>query len=131
MNSPPHSEGICAYAIPIAFGVGCCVGDSKTVLWKSVSALMVKHYGKENLTRLSKDCRIGPASAVRIREAKTSVGLEIVDKIAKHFQVEPWELLVPAFDPSNRPALQPMSETERRLYEKLREVAKEIKEGSQ
>lgn len=103
--------------------------DSKRVLWRSVSALMKKHYGGENLTRLAKDCKIGPATASRMKEGQTSVGVDIVDKVAKHFQVQPWELLVPTFDPKNRPALQPLSEQERRLYERLREVAKEIKEG--
>jgi hypothetical protein len=89
---------------------------------------MLKHYGKENLTRLATDCKIGPGSATRIKEGKTSVGLEIVDKIARHFHLQPWELLVPTFDPVNRPTLQPVSEQERRLYERLKEVAKELKE---
>lgn len=104
--------------------------DSRKVLWKSVSALMHKHYGAENLTRLAKDCKVGPGTASRLKEAQTSVGLEIVDKIARHFHVEPWELLVPGFDPGNRPTLQPITEQERRMYERLREVAKEIKEGA-
>lgn len=104
--------------------------DSKAVLWRSVEALMRKHYGKENLTRLSKECKFGPATASRLKEAKTSVGLEVIDKIAGNFNVQPWELLVPSFDPSNRPTLAPVSEQERKLYERLREVAKEIKEGT-
>lgn len=89
---------------------------------------MLKHYGKENLTRLARECKIGPGSASRLKEGETSVGLDIVDKIAKHFHVQPWELLVPHFDPDNRPALQPLSESERRLYKRLAEVAKDIKE---
>lgn len=103
--------------------------DSKHVLWRSVTALMKKHYGGENLTRLAKDCKFGPGTATRIKESQTSVGVDIVDKIAKHFHLHSWELLVPTFDPENRPTLQPLSEQERRLYERLREVAKEIKEG--
>lgn len=103
--------------------------DSKHVLWESVRALMQKHYGGENLTRLSKDCTFGPGTAARIKARETSVGLDIVDRIARKFQVSAWELLVPEFDPENRPTLQPVSEQERRLYERLREVAKEIKES--
>lgn len=90
---------------------------------------MKTHYGGENLTRLAKDCGIGPGTASRMKEAKTSVGVEILDKIAKHFHLQAWELLVPTFDPSNRPALQPVSEHEKRLYERIKEVAKEITEG--
>lgn len=125
----PNSEGVLPYPRSTDYGVGLSQVDSKRLLWKSVSALMRKHYGEENLTRLARECKIGPGSAARIKEQKTSVGLEIVDKIAKHFHLESWELLVPAFDPGNRPTLQPVSEQERRLYERLREVAKEIKEG--
>jgi transcriptional regulator with XRE-family HTH domain len=93
-----------------------------------VHALMLKHYGKENLTRLARECKIGPGTASRLKEGETSVGLETIDKIARHFNVQAWELLVPNFDPANRPTLQPITEQERRLYERLREVAKEIKE---
>jgi transcriptional regulator with XRE-family HTH domain len=125
----PNSERSFPYPLATDFGEGLGQVDSKHVLWNSVSSLMQKHYGEENLSRLARECKIGPASASRIKEAKTSVGLEIIDKIAKHFQVQTWELLVPAFDPSNRPTLQPVSEQERRLYERLREVAKEIKEA--
>jgi transcriptional regulator with XRE-family HTH domain len=104
------------------------VSDSKAVLWKSVSALMQKHYGEENLSRLARECKIGPGTATRIKEATTSVGLEIIDKIAKNFAVEPWELLVPSFDPGNRPTLQPLSEQEKKLYARLAEALKEIRE---
>jgi hypothetical protein len=100
---------------------------SREVLWRSVSALMQKHYGKESLGRFAKDCGIGPATMTRIKAQDTSIGVDILDSIASHFHLEPWELLVPNFDPANRPTLQPVSEAERRLWESLREVAKEIK----
>lgn len=124
----PYSVGVCPYPMATAYGGGRRVVDSKDVLWKSVSALMQKHYGKENLTRLAKDCKIGPGSASRIKERKTSVGLDIIDSIAKHFHIQPWELLVPAFDPGNRPTLQPLSESERKLYARIAEAVKGIKE---
>jgi hypothetical protein len=100
--------------------------DSKAVLWKSVSALMKKHYGKENLTQLAKDCKFGPGTSSRLKEQKTSVGLDVVDKIAEHFHVQSWQLLVQGFDPESHPTLQPLSERERQLYERWKEVAKEI-----
>lgn len=130
MLGQPDSDGNTLYARRTKSGRKGDVDDSRKVLWQSVSALMTKHYGKENLTRLAHDCGIGPASASRLKEGKTSIGLELVDRIAKHFKVDPWQLLVPNFAPDNPPALQPMSETERRLYERLREVAKELKENT-
>jgi transcriptional regulator with XRE-family HTH domain len=127
----PNSEGETLYAVPTTYVTRGGVSDSRKVLWKSVSALMASHYGGENLTRLAKDCGFGPATSSRLKEAKTSVGIEVIDKIAKHFHVQAWELLVPGFDPGNRPTLQPLTEQERKLHERLREIAKELKETPQ
>lgn len=62
---------------------------------------MTYHYGRENLNRLAKGAKIGPGSATRIKEAKTSVGLDVLEKVAKHFKVAAWELLHPEFAPGN------------------------------
>ncbi len=105
------------------------MADSKKVVWKSITALMQKHYGGENLTRLAKDCKFGPGTSTRLKEQKTSVGLDVLDKIAKKFGVDTWQLLVPGFNPNSIPTLQPISEQERKLYERLAEVVREVKEG--
>lgn len=127
----PNSEGETLYAPQRVFVTRGEVADSRKVLWSAVSALMTSHYGKENLTRLAKECGFGPATSTRLKEAKTSVGLDVIDKIAKHFHVQSWELLVPGFDPGNRPTLQPLTEQERKLHARLREIAKELKETPQ
>jgi hypothetical protein len=126
----PDLEGYSSYPLPTDFGRGDSKVESKKLLWRAVSALMLKHYGDENLTRLARECKFGPGTASRLKEGATSVGVDIVDKIAKNFHLQAWELLVPSFDPDNRPALQPLSEQERKLYKRLAEVAKEIKETS-
>lgn len=59
---------------------------------------MQRRYGAENLTRLAKDAKFGPGSATRMKEQKTSVGIDILDKLAKLFKVEPWQLLAPGLD---------------------------------
>ena len=98
--------------------------NSKSALWHSVHALMVKHYKKENLTRLAKECKIGPGTAARIKEQSTSVGIDILEAIAEHFHLAAWQLLVPGFDPDNPPALKPMSKAERVFYEKVMDATK-------
>jgi transcriptional regulator with XRE-family HTH domain len=100
--------------------------DTNATLWLNISALMVKHWGDENLNRLARECKIGPGTAARIKEQKTSVGLETLEKIAHHFQLAVWQLLVPGLDPENPPALQPVSAAERRLYEQIMSSAKTI-----
>lgn len=100
--------------------------DTNATLWTNVQALMIKHWGEENLNRLARECKIGPGTAARIKEQKTSVGLETLEKIAETFHLAVWQLLVPGLDPGNPPALQPVSAVERELYEKIMTSAKQI-----
>lgn len=98
--------------------------DSKAALWASVQALMLQHYGKENLQRFSRDTKIGIATVGRIRDQQTSVGLDVLDKIAAKFNTSAWQLLVPGFDPGNKPALRPVSDKERELYDRIMSAAR-------
>jgi transcriptional regulator with XRE-family HTH domain len=68
----------------------------KKLLWENVAELMRAKYGQENLNRLAKEAHIGVGSVARIKEGTTSVGLEIVEAIAKVFKVSPFQLLIPA-----------------------------------
>ena len=79
--------------------------DTKLVLWENVSALMKTKYGRENLTRLAADAKIGPGTASRIKAHETSVGLDVVEAIARIFRLEPWQLLVPGMDAASPPVL--------------------------
>lgn len=54
---------------------------------------MIEKYGVENLNQLARDADIGPGSASRIKEAETSVGIDIVEKVARVFKVPPFALL--------------------------------------
>lgn len=78
---------------------------SKNVLWQNVLALMVREFGKENVTKFAAWAKIGVGSVLRIREQETSVGLDILEKIAKKSGVKPWQLLVPDLDVANPPML--------------------------
>ncbi len=100
--------------------------DNKATLWASLSALMKKHYGGENLNRLAKEVKLGLGTCGRIKAQQTSVGLDTLEKIAAHFQVAAWQLLVPGFDPDNPPVLQPVTKIERQLYERIMQAAKDI-----
>jgi hypothetical protein len=104
------------------------MGDPKVkeVLWANVRALMVHKYGDENLTRLAHDAKIGPGTATRIKKADTSVGLDVLEKVAKSFGVEPWHLLVPGMEPANPPALRPLTQAERDLYKKIVAAARDL-----
>lgn len=98
----------------------------ESVLWANVLALMTHHYGKEHLSNLAKKAKIGLATIGRIKKQETSVGVEVIDKIARAYDLQAWQLLTPGFDPANPPVLRPLSAAEVRLYERLRLAAEEI-----
>jgi transcriptional regulator with XRE-family HTH domain len=75
--------------------------DLRTTLWLNVQALMVAKYGTENLTRLAFDAGIGPGTATRIKQAETSVGIDVLAKLATVFAVSPWQLLAPGLGDDN------------------------------
>lgn len=100
--------------------------NNHSTLWSNVQSLMLKHWGAENLNRLARECGFGPGTAARIKDQKTSVGLDTLEKIADHFHIAVWQLLVPGMDPESPPALLPVSAVERRLYEKIKTAVKEI-----
>lgn len=102
--------------------------DTRQVLWANVEALMNHHWGGENLSRLAREAKIGPGSTTRMKQQATSVGLELVDKVAELFGLQTWQLLVPGLEPKSPPTLLPMSEAERALYTRLIQAAREFKD---
>lgn len=87
--NPPHSEYRRAYA--------GWMGDRsiKVTLWANVRALMVSKYGEENINRLAREAKVGPATIQRIKDGATSVGIDVLEKVARVFVVEPWQLIAP------------------------------------
>jgi hypothetical protein len=123
MKRQPQSVWPAAYPAPVDDA------GTKRILWGSVLALMQHAYGRENLTRLARETGIGPGSATRIKNQDTSVGIDTIEKIANRFDVQPWQLLVPGFDPVNPPALLPVTVGERQLWERLLMAAKDIRQA--
>jgi hypothetical protein len=72
--------------------------ELKKVLWANVLELMKDKWGGENLTKLAREGKLGPGTAQRIKESETSVGIDIVAKVASVFKVAPHQLLVPTQD---------------------------------
>jgi len=55
-------------------------------------------YGKENLTRLIEEAKVGPGTVTRIKNQETSVGVDVLEKISTALKVAPWQLLHPDGD---------------------------------
>ena len=110
-------------ALPYIFGMP----DSKQILWENVSTLMVHHWGKENLSELSRKAKVGLATCDRIKKRETSVGTDVLEKVADVFGLQAWHLLTPNLDPANPPVIW-LTKTERDLYENMRSAARMLTE---
>jgi len=97
-------------------------------IWEAASALMDHAYREEKLGRLANECGFGPATSTRLKKQETSVGIDVVEAIARRFKFEPWQLLVPGFDPKNPPtlidqdAVAAVTEQERALIQHFRSL---------
>jgi hypothetical protein len=92
-----------------------------TILWENVSELMLHHWNEINLYRLAKEAGIGLGGASRLKDQKTSARLSTVEKLAKVWKLEPWQLLLPDLDPKNIPVTM-ITDAEKRLYEGFKRV---------
>lgn len=100
MAIQPHSEFSSGYRLDVMKR-----DDPKQVLWANVRALMLKRYGTEHLTAFARDTGIGVATVTRLKECKTSTGIDILEAIAREFRLLPWQLMVPGFDPEMPPLI--------------------------
>lgn len=103
--------------------------DPKAILWANVSALMRHHWGKENLTRLSREAGIGPGTATRMKEQSTSIGLEVLQSVARCFDLQAWHLLTPNLDPTNPPVIY-LCREEASLYARMKVDFRELLKAS-
>lgn len=75
--------------------------DVKDLFWENTATEMVAKYGRTNLNALGRDAGIGPSGATRVKD-RDNVGLEIVERVAKSFGKEPWQMLLPLADAGNQ-----------------------------
>lgn len=105
--------------------------DTAATIWQNVVALMEHHYKEQNLSRFAEECGFAQSTATRIKQQKHATGIDKLDLIARRFGLATWQLLVPGLDPKNLPALKPINEKERLLYERIMSAAKEIASEAQ
>lgn len=97
------------------------------VLAQNLKALMTAHPDLASQSALHKKSRVAQATIGRIlSQGGENARIETVEKLARAFGLEGWQLLVPGMEPTNPPVLQPVTKAERQLYEKLRMVAQDI-----
>lgn len=62
----------------------------------------------------------------RIERMQIATTVDMIDGLARAFELEPWQLLTPNLDPKNPPILREPTREERELWKKLTESAKQL-----
>lgn len=105
----------------------------RNVLRRNLKALMdkAKKDGDRELgsqIRLGKRAGVAQATIGRILSSEgENASIETVSSLARAFGLESWQLLVAGLDPTNPPVLQPVSKAERALYDRIRDLAKDLR----
>lgn len=105
--------------------------DLKTrkVLADNLVALMAARPALSGFTEIVKAGGPSNGTLDRIRRMESACTVDQLDKLAAVFELETWQLLVPALAPNNPPVLQgARSKHERELWRKIERVAAEVDE---
>jgi transcriptional regulator with XRE-family HTH domain len=96
------------------------------IVAENVAALMQASRNCGTDAKLASRSGIGRGTVQRVRRAEVSVSVGNLAAIAAAYDLQPWQLLLENLDPTNPPALKVASETERRLWAKLRVMMEEL-----
>ncbi|QKE22870.1 hypothetical protein 8P_034 [Pseudomonas phage 8P] len=69
---------------------------------------MVARWGAENQNKLAREAKVGVATIARMKTADTSIGVDVLEKVADALGVQAWQLLCPT-EAMGRDAPSPMA----------------------
>lgn len=109
------------------FVIGKAAFTVRAILRQNLKALMESGRGPKSQAALRGKTGVAQATIGRIlSDEGENSGIETVERLAKAYDMEGWQLLVAGMDPTNPPVLQPISVEERALYERLKHVAQDL-----
>jgi hypothetical protein len=105
----------------------------KQTVQENVRALLGLQAGESGVAKLMKR-GFANGTAQRILDAETSLGIDVLERIAKAFDVEPWQLCAPNLGGSAKappqPDKWPFKEVSRELWASLSEGHRGVVEDS-
>lgn len=69
--------------------------NNKIQLWERIQYLMIERWGIENQNRLAREAKVGVATVARIKTGDSSIGLDVLSRVATALGVEAWQLICP------------------------------------
>ena len=77
--------------------------------------------------KVAKKSGLGNGTIGRLRNAQTGLTLDKLEKLARAFEVEPWQLLAPGFEPEN-PYVLPTSPAQKAAWRQIEAAFKAVRE---
>ena len=76
---------------------------------------------------LARRAKVGQRTIGRILSREQVPSVDVLDAIARAYDLQGWQLMVEEFDPGNPPLLREASETERELWRALEEIQQKMR----
>jgi transcriptional regulator with XRE-family HTH domain len=86
----------------------------------------LREANNETQSGFAKKCGMAQRVYGRLENGENWQHLESLDKIARTYDLQVWQLLLPEFNPSNPPLIRKASDKELAFYEKIKDAAKEL-----
>lgn len=98
--------------------------EAQKHLWINIEKLLLYREGEFSFDRLAKLTGVAKSTLNKSSLLESATGLDKVEKIAKAFGLETWQLFVPNLDPANLPVN--ICENQRSLLEKIKKTYAEM-----
>jgi len=93
---------------------------------RNLRLLMAANRHLKSQNKLAKQSKVGQTTISRILRHEQDLTLELMEKLVKPFDVYPWQVLVPDFDPADLPVTKQVDLQQRLLLERFKHVAEEV-----
>lgn len=113
----------------IAYGISTM--SARAILATNIKRLMDANPSLSSLVKVAEEAKrkghtISKNAVDSAKSGAHATNMDTLDGIARAFEMEAWQLLVPNMNPQNPPVLRSIGETEDEMYKRLRNAAAEI-----
>jgi transcriptional regulator with XRE-family HTH domain len=97
-----------------------------TLFRDNLERLMAAHKDLNSQSALARQSKVGQTSIGRILAQEQSPTLDLVYKLARTFDLEPWQMLIEDLDPRDPPITKSIDERQRALFDRFRKAAQDL-----
>lgn len=102
------------------------MGQLRETVSVNLQRLMEEHVELRTQSALARRAKVPQRTIGRIVNREVTASLDVLEALAKPFDLQPWQLLIPNIDPKNPPVLRFASSAEEALYKRIISAATEL-----